>query len=164
MNDLVIDQGCIKVNGVLIANRENTKKIADLVLGEFFEERGWSIDSENPNLIVLPRPSLDDTDGRAVIVVDLQSGDTGKFWERWTESRFEELSKAADRYFATTPTWHTAQPGQLWRVQIADEPHPAFVISNSEGDPIFVFDDGSDLHITDPSIITATRIQIGDKD
>lgn len=138
--------------------------LRDFFLKEFFGKHGWVIDSENPNLIVLPRPhETHSVLGGCAVVTDLRDGNSRACWEKGSNC-YDELDQAVGRYFAANPTWHAAQPGQLWRVQIVDESHPAFVISNGEGDPIFVFDDGSDLHITDPNIITATRMQIANED
>ena len=107
---------------IILSEEEMDELRAHLQAERDIELGRWR-DTENPNIVVYPRPDQDDPDGRGVLVLDELSGATWLDWEQIA------LPGPADRYFTAHPLpepepkpWENAKEGDYWVQTIGGEP------------------------------------------
>ena len=104
---------------------ETTEALRAFFQAERDTELGRWRDTENPNMVVYPRPGEDDHDGRCVLVLDELSGATWLDWEQIV------LPGPADRYFTAHPQ---------------TEPRPPFAAYvDKNGSAVWVTDENGNL-------------------
>ena len=109
-------------------------------------------DPENPNIVVYPRPALDDLHGRRVWLLDEHSGEARLDWEH-----IALPSGPARRYFQDHPEpkprpWEEAKPGDIWVLTRWGTAEP-FLVEDGE----FITDDPAVIVDLDDDSITAGR-------
>lgn len=141
--------------------------VADEAFAEWYQHRrdaelGRWRDPENPNMVVYRVPENDDTDGRAVRVIDEATGAYSSLWERDVK-RFERgsMHATAARWFAAHPEpkpWESAEEGEMWLITCGTgyKNAPAIVKDGSFYFPNR-YGDGMDF-IDLEGVMTATRI------
>lgn len=92
----------------------------------FFEEAGLYKLDAYPNHLIIRKPSSDDRDGRALLVVSQSDGDTTTFWEKLVlageRSDWDSWSAARAWFEANSEPkpWKTAERGTVWTVDYLD--------------------------------------------
>ena len=111
-------------DGAVIAAKltDTSTALRDHFQAERDTELGRWRDTENPNIVVYPRPALDsDEDGRGILLLNETTGGTSYEWERLPYSR------SARRYFDAHPQpepeskpWEEAKPGEVWEIELLE--------------------------------------------
>lgn len=110
------------VYGHIQAGPGGTKALREFFQHERDQELGRWRDPVNRDLVVYRLPKEDNTDGRAVRVIDETSGDTFIYWETFESFRagkHAQMWKVAVRYFEAHPEskpWDEAEPGEVWEL------------------------------------------------
>ena len=146
----------------IILSEEEMDELRAHLQAERDDALGRWRDTENPNIVVYPHPTLNDDDGRRIWLINELSGAAWLDWERGAPPG------PARRYFDAHPLpepkpkpWETAKPGEVWLVTLSHcEPQICQVLKthrflpnqteNGYQRPVFPLDH--------PTIITARKI------
>lgn len=169
----------IKEDGYLVGKENFESSLIDAsassegveALREFFQherdqELGRWRDPVNRDLVVYRLPKEDNTDGRAVRVIDETSGDTFIYWENFESFRagkHAQMWKVAVRYFEAHPElrpWDEAEPGEAWVLTIDGSEEAAMLMYSYDSDTHEFYIGSSDslYSRSDPSITAGRRI------
>lgn len=114
-----------------------TKALREYFQHERDQELGRWRDPDNRDLVVYRRPGSDNSEGRAVLVMDETAGHGGTYREhgrRWWEDKKDRA--VADRYFEAHPEskpWDEAKPGEVWELTDAEGREQLWVWDEIDG-------------------------------